>query len=202
MRRLLHYLKGYEKETVLAPLFKMLEACFELLVPLVVATIVDTGIQNQDVVQIWRQGGLLVLLAAVAFGVYWVAGGKNNGGAAAETKTYTYVVEGRQVLNETANFPVEGGKVFDSTSSAYLGTVKSCWTEPFREVNFNRTTNKYEMLPVPGYCNIYVEIEGSGTETDQDITVEGNVVKVGKEQNVKGKGYAFKGYIVEVRDGE
>ena len=137
-----------------------------------------------------------------AFGVYWVAGGKNGGGAAAETKTYTYVVEGRQVLNETANFPEEGGKVFDSTSSAYLGTVKSCWTEPFREVNFNRTTNKYEMLPVPGYCNIYVEIEGSGTETDQDITVEGNVVKVGKEQNVKGKGYAFKGYIVEVRDGE
>ena len=125
-----------------------------------------------------------------------------GGGAAAETKTYTYVVEGRQVLNETANFPEEGGKVFDSTSSAYLGTVKSCWTEPFREVNFNRTTNKYEMLPVPGYCNIYVEIEGSGTETDQDITVEGNVVKVGKEQNVKGKGYAFKGYIVEVRDGE
>ena len=47
-----------------------------------------------------------------------------------------------------------------------------------------------------------MEIEGSGTETDQDITVEGNVVKVGKEQNVKGKGYAFKGYIVEVRDGE
>ncbi|MEI3523386.1 MAG: DUF4330 domain-containing protein [Anaerotignum sp.] len=67
---------------------------------------------------------------------------------------------------------------------------------------FNRTTNKYEMLPIPGYCNIYVEIEGSGTETDQDITVEDNVVKVGKEQNVKGKGYAFKGYIVEVRDGE
>ena len=97
---------------------------------------------------------------------------------------------------------MEGSKVFDSTSSAYLGTVKSSWSEPFREVNFNRTTNKYEMLPVPGYCNIYVEIEGSGTETDQDIAVEGNVVKVGKEQNVKGKGYAFKGYIVEVRDGE
>lgn len=65
MRRLLHYLKGYERETVLAPLFKMLEACFELLVPLVVAAIVDTGIQNQDVGQIWRQGGLLVLLAVV-----------------------------------------------------------------------------------------------------------------------------------------
>lgn len=65
MRRLLRYLKGYEQETVLAPLFKMLEACFELLVPLVVAAIVDTGIQNRDVGQIARQGGLLVLLAVV-----------------------------------------------------------------------------------------------------------------------------------------
>ena len=65
MRRLFHYLKGYEKETVIAPLFKMLEACFELLVPLVVARIVDEGIQNADLPFIWRQCGLLVLLAVV-----------------------------------------------------------------------------------------------------------------------------------------
>lgn len=65
MRRLFRYLKGYEKETVIAPLFKMLEACFELLVPLVVARIVDEGIQNADLPFIWRQCGLLVLLAVV-----------------------------------------------------------------------------------------------------------------------------------------
>src|SRR5699024_7274153 len=65
MRRLLRYLKGYEKETVLAPLFKMLEACFELLVPLVVAALVDTGIGRGDVPFIWGQFGILVLLAAV-----------------------------------------------------------------------------------------------------------------------------------------
>lgn len=145
---------------------------------------------------------LLVLLAAVVFGIYWTAGGGQNGGTSAETKTYTYVVEGRQVLEETANFLVEGGKVFDSSTSAYLGTVKSFWTEPFTESNFNRVTNQYEKVPAPGYCNIYLEIEGSGTETDEDITVEGTVVKVGAEQNVKGKGFAFQGYIVEVRDGE
>ena len=65
MRRLLRYLKGYEKQTVLAPLFKMLEACFELLVPLVVAALVDEGIARADVPFIWSQFGLLVLLAAV-----------------------------------------------------------------------------------------------------------------------------------------
>ena len=53
-----------------------------------------------------------------------------------------------------------------------------------------------------GYSNIYVTIEGNGTETEKDITVEGTTVKVGMELNVKGKGYAFKGIVVEVRDGE
>ena len=48
MRRLLRYIRGYEKETVIAPLFKMLEACFELLVPVVMATIIDEGIKNAD----------------------------------------------------------------------------------------------------------------------------------------------------------
>ena len=65
MRRLFRYIKGYEKETVIAPLFKMLEACFELLVPIVVARIVDEGIQNADLPFIWRQCGLLVFLAVV-----------------------------------------------------------------------------------------------------------------------------------------
>ena len=65
MQRLFRYIKGYEKETVLAPLFKMLEACFELLVPIVMARIVDVGIRDSDLPFIWRQCALLVLLAAV-----------------------------------------------------------------------------------------------------------------------------------------
>ena len=65
VRKLLRYIKGYEIQTILAPLFKMLEACFELFVPLVVAGIIDTGIKNADTVYIWQRCGLLVLLAAV-----------------------------------------------------------------------------------------------------------------------------------------
>ena len=65
MRNMLRFLKGYEKESILAPLFKMLEACFELLVPLVVANIIDVGIKNGDLVYIGKQCGLMVLLAVV-----------------------------------------------------------------------------------------------------------------------------------------
>ena len=65
MHKLMLYIKGYEKQALLAPLFKMLEACFELFVPLVIASIIDTGIKNGDATFIWTRCGLLVLLAAV-----------------------------------------------------------------------------------------------------------------------------------------
>lgn len=65
MKSLLKYLKDYKKETILAPLFKMLEASFELFVPLVMAAIIDTGIADGDKGYILKMGGVLVLLALV-----------------------------------------------------------------------------------------------------------------------------------------
>ena len=65
MKSLLKYLKDYKKETILAPLFKMLEASFELFVPLVMAAIIDTGIANGDKSYILKMGGILVVLALV-----------------------------------------------------------------------------------------------------------------------------------------
>lgn len=65
MKKLLVYLKAYKKETILAPLFKMLEASFELFVPLVIAAIIDTGIENKDVPYIVRMAIVLVALAIV-----------------------------------------------------------------------------------------------------------------------------------------
>ena len=62
MRKLLPYLKGYEKESILGPLFKLLEACLELIVPIIMASIIDTGIQNRDIGYILSMGGILVLL--------------------------------------------------------------------------------------------------------------------------------------------
>ncbi len=65
MKRLARYLKGYEKECILAPGFKMLEAFWDLLVPLVIARIIDVGIANGDRAYIFRQFGILLLLAAI-----------------------------------------------------------------------------------------------------------------------------------------
>ena len=65
MRELLKYLKEYRRESILAPLFKMLEATFELFIPLVVKQIIDVGIGRGDSGYILRMGGLLVLLGVV-----------------------------------------------------------------------------------------------------------------------------------------
>lgn len=65
MKGLLKYLKNYKVESVLGPLFKMLEASFELFVPLVVASMIDIGIRNQDTGYILKMAGVLVLLAAI-----------------------------------------------------------------------------------------------------------------------------------------
>lgn len=65
MRKLLVFLKDYKKESVIAPLFKMLEALFDLLVPLVVASIINKGIKYGDKAYIYRMCGVLILLAVV-----------------------------------------------------------------------------------------------------------------------------------------
>ena len=65
MKKLLYFLKDYKKESVIAPLFKMLEAIFELIVPLVVAQIIDVGITNSDRGHIFRMCCVLIVLAVI-----------------------------------------------------------------------------------------------------------------------------------------
>ena len=145
---------------------------------------------------------ILAVIVVGAVGAKMFLGGGSSTDTAAETKTYSYVVMGQEVLDETADFPVVGGNAYNSSTSAYLGVVKEVATEEFTETVYDKDTSKFHKVPVEGYSNIYVTIEGPGSETEKDITVNGTTVKTGMELNVKGKGYAFKGIVVEVRDGE
>ncbi len=67
MKRLYHYLCAYPLITILAPLFKMLEATFELFVPLVVAQMIDVGIAQKDAIFLWKMTALLILLGIIGF---------------------------------------------------------------------------------------------------------------------------------------
>jgi ABC-type multidrug transport system fused ATPase/permease subunit len=61
VRKLLIYLKDYKKESIIGPLFKLLEATFELIVPVIMAHIIDIGIKNHDTLYIWKMGAMLVI---------------------------------------------------------------------------------------------------------------------------------------------
>lgn len=65
MAKLLIYLKNYQKECILAPLFKLLEVVFELMVPLVMAKLIDVGIANRDKSYVWNMFGILIVFAII-----------------------------------------------------------------------------------------------------------------------------------------
>ena len=65
MFKLARFLKPYKKQVIAGPIFKLIEAVFELIVPLVMANIIDIGVKNNDGPYIWRMGGLLRLLGVV-----------------------------------------------------------------------------------------------------------------------------------------
>jgi ABC-type multidrug transport system fused ATPase/permease subunit len=65
LKKLLHFLRGYRKESILAPTFKMLEAIFELLVPVAVTVIIDEGVNGGNTSKIWQMCGVMLVLAVV-----------------------------------------------------------------------------------------------------------------------------------------
>ncbi len=65
MKKLFVYLKNYKKECVLGPAFKLLEALFELFVPLVMASIIDKGINGGNVLHIWKMVGVMIILGII-----------------------------------------------------------------------------------------------------------------------------------------
>lgn len=68
MKRLLVYLKNYKKELIFGPFFKLLEAIFELIVPVVMASIIDNGIGNNDSAYILKMSGVIVILGVCGLG--------------------------------------------------------------------------------------------------------------------------------------
>ncbi|WP_317853996.1 DUF4330 domain-containing protein [Chakrabartyella piscis] len=143
---------------------------------------------------------LAVILVLVGGGYYMLH--KQNPENQVQLKSYTYVVEGQEVVDDLVDMPVIGQNIYNSSTSEYLGVLTGFDYTEHTEPVFDYDAKEYQKVPSIGYSDVTVEVTGYSTETDADITVEGTVVKVGKELNIKGKGYAFKGIVIEVRDGE
>ncbi len=93
MKKLFPHLKPYTKECVISPLFKLLEAVFDLLVPLIVREMIDTGITNRDKPYVWMMCGILALFAIVGLSCSLIAqyfAAKAAVGFSAKVKTHLF----------------------------------------------------------------------------------------------------------------
>ena len=181
MKSLLKYLKDYKKETVLAPFFKMLEALFELFVPLVMAAIIDTGIAGNDKPYIFQMSGILIALGLIGLvcsitAQYFSA--KAACGCAAKLKNALFELLAHQSFEEI--------KVNDICNLAMV----------HRTTFYSHFSDKYELLE---YCIKEIQKYIKEKNLDAEILVSDNnstdnSVKIAEKTGVrvvicKEKGY-------------
>lgn len=147
---------------------------------------------------------IIIVLLIIVVGVvgFKIVRSKDKIIASGGLKTIQYTVEGQNVVKEAAYFPKVGDEVYNSSTSEYLGVLTEVRVEEQMRIDYNNVKGIYEKHPAPNLYTVYVTIEGEGYDDNQNITVNDAVVKVGKDMSIKGKGYAFMGYIVDINLGE
>ncbi|MGG7057685.1 ABC transporter ATP-binding protein [Clostridium nigeriense] len=96
MLKLIYFMKDYKKEALLGPIFKLIEAILELLIPIVMAKIIDIGVANKDVNYVYKMGGILILLGAVglAFAItcqYYASIASQGVGTSIRSQLYKHI---------------------------------------------------------------------------------------------------------------
>lgn len=96
MLKLIYFMKDYKKEAILGPIFKLIEAILELLIPIVMAKIIDIGVANKDVNYVYKMGGILILLGAIglAFALicqYYASIASQGAGTSIRSQLYKHI---------------------------------------------------------------------------------------------------------------
>ncbi|MGG7143357.1 ABC transporter ATP-binding protein [Clostridium nigeriense] len=96
MLKLIYFMKDYKKEAILGPIFKLIEAILELLIPIVMAKIIDIGVANKDIPYVYKMGGILILLGAIglAFALicqYYASIASQGAGTSIRSQLYKHI---------------------------------------------------------------------------------------------------------------
>ena len=143
---------------------------------------------------------VLVILAiiAVAAAAVWFF---TSAGIGHERYVY-FVVEFQEQMPDFESRIIAGyapeAEVRDSIRNLFLGHVWDVHSQPAVLVTFDNTTNTFISETIPDRYDVYVTIRGVGTENESAIMSNGQIVRVGQEMFIVGRGYAGHGFITQI----
>ena len=114
------------------------------------------------------------------------------------TEKITYQVMATNTIPEVMDMIEEGSAVFDSNKNYHIGTILKKESSPAKMNVSKQDTGEYVENELNDKIDVVITIEANATKSHKDILVGDYVVKVGNEANVKGKGFALKGYVVSI----
>lgn len=142
---------------------------------------------------------IIVVIVIAAVGIKVIRSNSNNTAiSSAKTKEIEYVVNSQHQSLEAVEIVKIGDKIWNSVNLQYLGVVTNVEYAKQTAPMFNPNTGAYEEYELPDKYSIYITIKGNGTESDENIFVEGSNIKIGSQLNVKGRGYVFISFVVDI----
>jgi len=139
---------------------------------------------------------VLFLLIVISFGFIKLKG--TVGGS--ERTTVHFTVVSAKTDKDVSRIINVGDEVTISLKEKAYAKVVKAYEKPHFEAKFNPNFKKYVNQEIEGISDLYIDLECDATVTDTEILDDGVNIRVGNEANVRGKGYAFEGYIVSVDD--
>jgi len=143
----------------------------------------------------------IVLILALAAGAFllWNALKPDAAPEQADTSTIRYTVRLQRWPEGTSAAVKEGARLTDSIRNYEMGRVVSVETEPAWEQVVDHENRKYVRAVIPGYEDVLITVEASGTVTEEAVTVgNGYVVRVGARAYVQGDGFLGSGYVYAI----
>lgn len=142
---------------------------------------------------------IVAVVAAVAvIGYQMLFGNQTTSTGEEGRKTIRYTVEMREVRATILDMPEEGGAAFNSSRNYHIGNIHSWRSEPYQEAVPNYDEGTYEWVERSDEYLLYLTIEAQAVVSDFGISVGQQVIRIGDEIPVKGKGFASLAYIVGI----
>lgn len=144
---------------------------------------------------------LLIVVIILIFGYKLIKSSDNKlNTQESQEKQISYNVLSTGNLQDATRFPKIGDKAYDSVTQEYIGEISNISVENHYGYFYSQNLGEYVKEEIPNTYDMKITISGNGYETDTDIIVENQNIKVGKLINVKSKGYVFVTYVIEINE--